>query len=152
MRGKNFPAHRASRQTNQACTIQTMPRDRHPTSRDLARASRKGPSVAEDIMWEFLRASRTGFKFRREHPVGGFRIDFFCREAMLGVEMDGEQHDANRDATRDKELSNLGILIHRIPNRRFLLLDPTPYQDDVATVVNLCEQRSGRKAFPDVMT
>ena len=101
-------------------------------------------------MWELLRGNRTGFKFRREHPVGGFRLDFFCREAMLDVEMDGEQHDPVQDARRDEAMSALGILTYRVPNRRFFLLDEGVYKDDLAEIVRLCEQRSGRSAFPDL--
>ena len=101
-------------------------------------------------MWELLRGNRTGFKFRREHPVGGSRLDFFCREAMLCVEMDGEQHEPKRDAVRDEALFAIGIATYRVPNRRFFLLDEGVYSDDLAQIVRLCEQRSGRKAFPNL--
>ena len=66
---------------------------------------------------------------------------------MLAVEMDGEQHDPDRDAARDKALLELGILTHRIPNRRFFGIDEAPYRDDLADIVRLCEARSGRRAF-----
>jgi very-short-patch-repair endonuclease len=95
-----------------------------------------------------LRASRTGFKFRREHAIGSFRLDLYCHEALLDVEMDGEQHDPNRDAMRDSALADLGIMTYRVPNRRFFLLDDEPYTDDLRAIVRLCEKRSGRKAFP----
>src|ERR1700722_5798744 len=100
-----------------------MPRNRTPVARDMARAARRDPSVAEDILWSWLRNSKLGFKFRREHPVSQYRLDFFCREAMLAVEMDGEQHDPVRDAARDSALAKLGILTHRVENRKFFGLD-----------------------------
>ena len=98
-----------------------------------------------------MRGSRTGFKFRREHPLGGFRLDFYCHEAMLCVEMDGEQHDPVRDVRRDEALSSLGVLTYRVPNRRFFLLDEGAYKDDLAEIIRLCEERSGRRAFPDLL-
>ena len=88
-------------------------------------------------MWKSLRGSRIGFKFRREHEVGGYRLDFLCHEAMLAVEMDGEQHDPERDAARDAVLAGFGILVHRIPNRRFFMLDQDPYRDELREVQRL---------------
>ncbi|MEX2243911.1 MAG: DUF559 domain-containing protein [Fimbriimonadaceae bacterium] len=128
--------------------LPSVPRNRSPKARDRARVSRHDPSAAENLMWDLLRANRIGFKFRREHPISGYRLDFFCREAMLDVEMDGEQHDPERDALRDDALLALGITTYRVPNRRFFLLDEGVYGDDLAQIVRLCEERSGRSAFP----
>ncbi len=100
-------------------------------------------------MWKALRNSRIGLEFRREHEVDHYRLDFYCREAMLAVEMDGEQHDPARDAERDAALAKLGLLTYRIPNRRFFTLDEAPYKDELGEIQRLCEERSGRKAFPD---
>lgn len=130
--------------------IKTMPRNRSTAARNQARASRKDPSAAENLMWELLRAGNTGFKFRREHAIGNFRLDFYCHEALLDVEMDGEQHDPVRDRVRDDALSALGVETYRIPNRRFFMLDENAYKDDLREIVRLCEERSGRKAFPDL--
>ncbi|CAN5441061.1 hypothetical protein BH11ARM2_BH11ARM2_23370 [soil metagenome] len=118
-------------------------------ARDRAREARQNASVAEEIVWKALRNSRIGFKFRREHEVDRYRLDFYCREAMLAVEMDGEQHDPERDALRDEALAKLGLRTYRIPNRRFFMLDESPYKDEIGAIQRLCEERSGRKAFPD---
>ena len=98
-------------------------------------------------MWEQLRGGRQGFKFRREHPIDIYRLDFFCPEAMLNVEMDGEQHDAMRDAKRDSVLAELGILTFRVPNREFFGLDKPEYVDVVDQIRCICEERTGRSAF-----
>jgi len=117
-------------------------------ARNLARAARGQPSVVEEIVWEFLRDRRTGFKFRREYPVGPYRIDFYCAEARVGVEFDGEQHDPERDATRDRYLGEAGIAIVRIPNRSFFMLDRDRLSKNwLDTIVAECERRTGRKAF-----
>ena len=81
-----------------------------------ARHARQNPSVAEEIVWSFLRNRRLGFKFRREYPVLDYRVDFSCAEANLAVEFDGEQHEPIRDAIRDKRLGELGIEVMRIPS------------------------------------
>jgi very-short-patch-repair endonuclease len=127
-----------------------MPRSRNASARDKARASRADASAAENLMWELLRGSRTGFEFRREHAIGGYRLDFYCHEALLDVEMDGEQHVPEKDALRDEALLALGIATYRVPNTRFFLLDEGVYKDDLAEIVRLCEERTGRKAFPDL--
>jgi very-short-patch-repair endonuclease len=57
--------------------------------RDLRRASTDG----EAALWRHLRARQlAGFKFRRQHPVGWYVLDFYCCEARLAVELDGGQH------------------------------------------------------------
>lgn len=114
-----------------------------------ARAARKHPSAIEDILWSYLRSSKTGFRFRREYPVLGYRLDFYCAEAWLGVECDGEQHDADRDRLRDTEIARLGIEVMRIPNREFFLLDSAPVRDFVKEVVRRCEEKTGRSGFLD---
>jgi very-short-patch-repair endonuclease len=123
-----------------------MPRNMTEGAQKRARSARKEPSVAEKLMWKRLRNGKTGFKFRREHPVGPYRLDFFCFEAMLAVEMDGEQHDSRRDAVRDKAMLEQGILTYRISNLNFFGLNDEPYGDETAEIIKLCEERSGRKA------
>lgn len=115
---------------------------------ELAKQARKTPSVAEEIIWSIVRNRKLGFKFNREYPIGRYRIDFFCDEAKVGLEVDGEQHDPIQDKTRDAYLADLGILIFRIPNVEFFQIDPeAPYRDHIEELVKLCEQRSGRSRF-----
>jgi very-short-patch-repair endonuclease len=104
--------------------------------------------VAESIVWKWLRNSRYGFKFRREVPIGPYRVDFYCHEALLAIELDGEQHDSVSDLVRDEFLYSLGIYVHRIPNRQFFGLDEDAYRPYITEVIDLCESRSGRPARP----
>ena len=54
---------------------------------------RKNPTDAERALWRHLRKRQTGgYRFRRQHPMGGYIIDFFCFEKRLVVEIDGGQH------------------------------------------------------------
>ena len=57
---------------------------------ERARRLRKKETWAEKLMWSWLRGRRfSGYKFRRQHPIGIYYLDFFCEEADLNVELDG---------------------------------------------------------------
>ena len=103
-------------------------------------------SVAEQIFWQRSRNHKLGFEVRRQYPVGGYVLDFFCKEAMLAIEFDGEQHDPERDAVRDASLMELGIETIRVPNRDFFMLDASAELpiDWIEQIVRRCEARSGR--------
>lgn len=74
-----------------------------------------------------------------------YRLDFYCHEAMLAVEMDGEQHEISRDAARDAALAEIGILTYRVSNRLFFGLEKGQCPDVVREIVRLCEERSDRR-------
>lgn len=106
----------------------TAPMFRHPSSLpdDLlrfAREMRAGMTDAEALMWKLLRNRRMAdAKFRRQHPVGRFILDFFCVEKMLAVELDGGQHgDAvGYDHARDAWLRQRGVRVLRFWNNQVL--------------------------------
>ena len=110
-----------------------------------ARRLRAGSSVVERIAWEELRDRRLGFKFRRQHAFDRFVLDFYCHEALLAVEFDGEQHDGVRDAERDTKLAAAGIRTYRVPNTEFLGIERGDNGNWLADIIRLCEERSGRK-------
>src|SRR4051795_9682694 len=79
-----------------------------------ARRLRREQTHEEKQMWRALRAGRfAGFKFRRQHPIGPYFLDFFCATARLSVELDGFQHglptQRERDEAREKFLLAEGI-------------------------------------------
>ena len=61
---------------------------------------------------------------------------------MLAVEMDGEQHDVERDSVRDTYFESLGIYTYRIPNIKFFQLENEPYKNFVAEIERLCRERT----------
>jgi very-short-patch-repair endonuclease len=76
-------------------------------------------SNVEQWLWQLLRDRRLGgFKFRRQHPLPPYTLDFYCDAAKLGVELDGGQHadEAARDARRDAFLRERGIRTLRVWN------------------------------------
>lgn len=59
--------------------------------KEWVREQRANASEAETLLWEILRGQRLeGWKFRRQHPLGGYLLDFYCHKARLAVEIDGE--------------------------------------------------------------
>jgi very-short-patch-repair endonuclease len=90
-----------------------------------ARDLRKSETESEKILWNALRSRRCeGLKFRRQHPVKQFILDFYCHEYLLGIEVDGSVHEnedtKEYDLNRTAELENLGINIIRSRNEEVL--------------------------------
>lgn len=95
----------------------SMPRrfENYPTER--ARTLRQSQSPPEGVLWSRLRAGRLrGFKFRRQHPIGPYVVDFACCEVMLVVELDSNYHRGQheRDARRDRVVGEFGWRVLRI--------------------------------------
>ncbi len=90
-----------------------------------ARALRKSLTPQERKLWYYLRNRRfSGFKFRRQFPVGPYITDFCCFSVKLIIELDGGQHNEpvnlHKDIKRDNYLKNLGFIILRIWNNDFI--------------------------------
>src|SRR5260370_21122656 len=82
------------------------PRDEDPAPslfRDRARKLRREATEAERKLWSRLRYQQMGVKFRRQHPVVNFIVDFISPEARLVVEIDGGQHDRDADRLADAQ-------------------------------------------------
>jgi len=87
-------------------------------NRRFARAMRQDMPDAEFRLWcELRNRGLGGLRFRRQHPIGPFIVDFFCPEKNLIVEVDGEQHAFNQhrisDAERTRWLEAQGHLVVR---------------------------------------
>src|SRR5205823_13655903 len=79
----------------------------------FARTSRKVPTLSEAQLWHELRSRKlAGLKFRRQHPLHPFIVDFFCPEHRLVVEVDGDVHDRSEikvvDNSRQANLESRG--------------------------------------------
>ena len=83
---------------------------------------RGAPTDSELRLWRLLRDRRlSGFKFRRQVPVGPYIVDFLCVGAKLIVEADGSQHaESLRDNVRDAYLANQGWKVLRFWNNEVL--------------------------------
>ena len=86
---------------------------------ERARRLRRELSLPEVILWDCLRGRRLhGLRFRRQHPIGPYVLDFFQAEGRLAVEVDGGHHDLpgqmHHDLRRDAWLAGHGIRVLRI--------------------------------------
>jgi very-short-patch-repair endonuclease len=99
--------------------------DRSPRLKSFARHLRAQSTDAERKLWSLLRGEQLqGHQFRRQHPVGGYIVDFICLKANLVVELDGGQHadqvGVARDAERTRRLENLGLRVLRLSDHEML--------------------------------
>ncbi|MCX6646761.1 MAG: endonuclease domain-containing protein [bacterium] len=94
-----------------------MPRDINI----LARKNRSNPTTTESILWEALRGKRLkGLKFRRQHPIGRYIVDFYCPSERLIIEIDGLVHDTedhkDYDHVREREIRAQNLRMKRFSN------------------------------------
>ena len=95
---------------------------RQHAKRSTAKALRGEMTEAEQRLWFHLRRRQLGgFRFRRQHPVGPFVVDFICIERRLVVEVDGSQHLASAtDRARDAWLRGRDLRVLRFWNHEVL--------------------------------
>ncbi|WP_448657934.1 endonuclease domain-containing protein [Sphingomonas sp. CJ99] len=100
----------------------------------MARRERRSGNPPEVLLWRALKLRPGGFKFRRQHPIGPYSLDFACLSARLAIEIDGEAHDRgnalDKDQVRDRTLMACGFRTLRIPAR-----DVMRSADDVVNVI-----------------
>ncbi len=84
-------------------------------ARDLRQAS----TPPEQLLWLALRNGQIGgLKFRRQHPIGPYVVDFYCHRIALVVEVDGMSHEGKRlqDLEKTKYLEQQGLRVLRVTN------------------------------------
>ena len=89
------------------------------SQRERSRNLRASMTNAERKLWRALRLRQLdSLRFRRQFAIGRYIVDFVCLEARIIVELDGGQHDAQRnyDAARDRWLTEQGFQVIRIWN------------------------------------
>lgn len=96
-----------------------------PQLLEFAKSMRHSATDAENLMWQILRAKRfMNLKFRRQHVIKPYIVDFYCYEISLVIELDGSQHGMDDaieyDAERSKFLETLDLRIVRYWNHDVL--------------------------------
>jgi very-short-patch-repair endonuclease len=88
----------------------------------MARRLRRDATQAERLLWPALRDSFRGKRFRRQHPIGRYVVDFACPAHNLAVEIDGGQHAMNEpaDMARTAEIAYRGYRVLRFWNNEVL--------------------------------
>src|SRR3990167_5968450 len=88
--------------------------------KDRRRELRQRLTKEEKILWLELRDSKLGYKFKRQHSIGGYILDFYCSECKLIVEIDGASHSnaeaREYDKVRDTYFRELGYKTVRFLN------------------------------------
>src|SRR4051794_726466 len=84
----------------------------------IARRLRRDATNAETILWRALRETMPEARFRRQHPIDCYVVDFACPAAKLAIELDGGQHAEQQeaDAERTAELQRRGYRVIRFWN------------------------------------
>jgi very-short-patch-repair endonuclease len=104
-----------------------------------AKKLRQQLADAETKLWYYLRAGRlSGLKFRRQHPVPPYIVDFYCEGAKLAVELDGSRHCEQSDMARQEALERGGMKLLRFWDSEIL-------QDTeavLAVILNMAQART----------
>jgi very-short-patch-repair endonuclease len=85
----------------------------------LSRELRKEQTPEETLLWEILRNRQfMNLKFRRQHVIEGFVVDFYCHELRLAIEVDGGVHNNQKDydELRQSLIEDKGIRFIRVQN------------------------------------
>ncbi|WP_264874485.1 endonuclease domain-containing protein [Vibrio agarivorans] len=76
----------------------------------------------EALLWQQLRGRQLNVKFRRQHSINRYIVDFYCAELHLVIELDGDSHyspaSQQKDELRDRYLSSLGLSVMRFTNEQ----------------------------------
>lgn len=103
-----------------------------------ARRLRRELSLPEKLLWSRLRGA--GVRFRRQHPIGPYVLDFYCPARKLAIEVDSFAHDTgdrpHRDEARTEWLRSEGIEMLRVPAKD-VLAEPDAIADGL---IRLCSQ------------
>ncbi|MEQ9285455.1 MAG: 3'(2'),5'-bisphosphate nucleotidase CysQ [Cyclobacteriaceae bacterium] len=104
----------------------------NPKLKELAKQLRKNMTLSEVLIWDQLKQKKMlGFDFDRQRPINNFIVDFYCKELMLAIEIDGASHDNEEvykaDVKRQNILENLGV--------RFLRFDDLEVKKEMSNVL-----------------
>ena len=108
----------------------------------MARRMRKEMTLPEVLLWVQLQQHPGGCRFRKQHPMGPFALDFACVRARLAIEVDGETHNRGdrpeRDIARDDWIAKAGFLTIRFPAIEVF----KNMESVLATIVAACAKRA----------
>jgi very-short-patch-repair endonuclease len=88
----------------------------NPKLKEYARKLRNKSTYTEVQLWNYLKKKQLrGYDFDRQKPIDNFIVDFYCKDLMLAIEVDGESHYGNtdKDKKKDKRLNELGVTVLR---------------------------------------
>jgi very-short-patch-repair endonuclease len=100
---------------------------------------RNNSTSAEAELWNHLKNKQlNGYKFRRQHSINNYIVDFFCPAESLIIELDGDSHgdyhSIEKDEKRDRDLNSLGYKVLRFENR-FIFQDIDWVKEEILKVI-----------------
>jgi very-short-patch-repair endonuclease len=108
-----------------------------------ARELRKSLTGAEQRLWYVLRNRQSGvIKFRRQHPIGKYIVDFYCPQSRLIIEIDGDSHGDSQeyDRQRTEWLKSQGYQVIRFSNREV----KEHFDTVIAEILFQCESKAAK--------
>ena len=91
---------------------------------EKAKENRNNPTEAERVLWQVLKGKQLGLKFRRQHLIDDFIVDFVCLRLKLIIEVDGDYHNSEEQIEKDNErtkiLEDLGYEVIRFTNEQVI--------------------------------
>ena len=95
----------------------------NPKLKPLAKALRKNMTLAEVLLWNKLKQKQMlGYDFDRQRPIDNYIVDFYCKDLMLAIEIDGSSHEfeevIKNDEIRQKKLESMGVHFLRFQDRK----------------------------------
>ena len=109
---------------------------------------RDNPTEAESVLWELLRGKNIGEKFRRQHIIGEYIVDFVCLKRQLVIEVDGGYHltpeQQEKDRLRTEELRKLGYSEIRFTNEEVLFAPDTVVSKICSALAQKASPSGGR--------
>lgn len=103
-----------------------------PKKFEFARVLRKTATEQEKILWQELRNKKLGFKFRRQHPIDEYIVDFICIDKKLIIEIDGFHHITKEGMENDK----MGDILLKHYNFRILRFFNSEIESNLEDVLN----------------
>ena len=99
---------------------------------------------AEKLLWKQLNKNKLGVRFKPQHPIDVYIVDFYCHTLNLAIELDGESHANSKEYDQDRtfELENFGIRVIRFNNSEvFQNINKVIVQ--IKNVINECRVNKG---------
>ena len=81
---------------------ETAAPDRYGLLKDFAKHNRREMTEGETVLWNALRQELKGHRFRRQHPIGDYIVDFICLSEKLVIEVDGGYHETPEQQYEDQ--------------------------------------------------
>ncbi len=116
----------------------------------LAREQRMHLTESEKILWFYLQNKKLdGFRFRCQHPVYRYILDFYCHEVQLAIEVDGRIHHQQKDYDeyRDTFLKNIGITTIRFDAEDVINNTSHIVNEILKTILSIKNQKSPSGGF-----